>query len=77
MAYRIASLVGLTKGGDLLQLGVAGDNQLQTLKDKCQAIITAGGVVEHGGKRPVSLSEIHLLANHTSGGYMRMWRFGV
>jgi hypothetical protein len=70
---RIASLIGKTISGDLIQLGAAEGGQLDALVGKYNAITAGRGKVKDG-KRDLLIAELHLLATATAGGELKARR---
>lgn len=64
---RIATLIGRTVSGDLISLGIAEGNAIDSLLRKRVEIIERGGIVNDD----VRLSEIRILATATPGGELR------
>lgn len=73
---RIATLIGKSLSGDLIGLGIAEGAKLDELVGRYNAIVASKGRVPATDKRAkdLLLSELHLLANATSGGELKARR---
>lgn len=70
MMGRIASLVGVTDSGDLVNVGLGNHATINDLMAVRKAIQDCGGVWKKGS-REVKLTELYTLANKTAGGEMK------